>query len=332
MAGSFAFAGGSQPAGTPVLIPNGESGVGFDDLRYSAALHRVLVPAGRTGTLTLIDPTTAAVSSIPGFSASPSYAGGHDFGVTSVDEGGGFLFATDRSSRRLHVINPKTGKTVSSAPLAAEPDYVRFVASKHELWVTEPDAAQIEIFSLTDGTPAALPAPHSVATIAVSNGPESLVIDDAHGRAYTHRWQAFSLAIDLSARSIVAQWPNACEASRGIAYDAAQGFLIAICNEGTVSVLDALHGGRALHKKRSGSGYDVVGWNPKLRHLYLAGRACACLTIVAISETGKIKVLGSLQAPVSTHCAVADDSDGIWVCDPSKGRMLQVHDPYPASR
>ena len=47
-------------------MPAGSAGIGFDDLRYSATLHRVLAPAGRTGTLDLIDPDTLAVTSISG--------------------------------------------------------------------------------------------------------------------------------------------------------------------------------------------------------------------------------------------------------------------------
>ncbi|HEX7476725.1 MAG TPA: hypothetical protein VF331_02860 [Polyangiales bacterium] len=328
-ASSFAFAGGREPAGTAFPIPQGEAGIGFDDLRYSSTLQRVLVPSGRAGALSLIEPQTGQLSAVRGFSTDAQYAGGHNFGVTSVDEGRGLLFVSDRTSKQAYAIDPKTLRIVCSVKLAAQPDYVRFVATRSELWVTEPDAEQIEIFSVSQD---AVPGLTHAGTIHVANGPESLVIDEADGRAYTHRWQTFSLAIDLASRRIVGQWPNACEASRGIAFDAQTGFLLAVCSEGTVSVLDTRHDGRVINKRRSGSGYDVVGWNPRLRHLYLAGRACACLTIVSVSLQGKLKVLGSLSAPVSTHCVTADEHDNAWVCDPSKGRLLRVHDPYPASR
>src|SRR6267142_3892860 len=43
---------------TPVELPAGGPGIGFDDLRFSAALKRLLVPAGRSGNLDLIDPAT----------------------------------------------------------------------------------------------------------------------------------------------------------------------------------------------------------------------------------------------------------------------------------
>ena len=56
---------------------------------------------------------------IPGFSAKPDYSGGHDDGPTSVDEGRGFLFVTDRTSRKLLVVDPKASRIVASTDVAA---------------------------------------------------------------------------------------------------------------------------------------------------------------------------------------------------------------------
>src|SRR6266498_3633396 len=91
----------STPSGDGVDLPGSSPGIGFDDLRYSTALHRVLVPAGRSGNLDLIDPDNLGVTIIAGFSVTPDFSGGHDDGPTSVDEGRGFLFVTDRTSRKL---------------------------------------------------------------------------------------------------------------------------------------------------------------------------------------------------------------------------------------
>ena len=82
----------------------------------------------------------------------------------------------------------------------------------NELWVTEPGSSTMEIFSLSDAIP---PVPAHAASIAVENGPESLVIDAKRKKAYTHRWQSTTVVIDLATRAIVAEWPNACASSRG---------------------------------------------------------------------------------------------------------------------
>jgi hypothetical protein len=316
----------NPPAGAPLELPDGAPGIGFDDLRYSTRLHRVLVPAARSGRLDLVDPDTLEVLSIAGFSATPDYSGGHDDGPTSVEEAFDFLYVTDRSNQTLNVVDPVSGTLSSRVPLGAEPDYVRFVEATNELWVTEPSAARIEIFALdVDGTPRA------EATIAVSNGPESLVIDPVRRRAYTHRWQSTTVAIDLSTRAVVAEWKNGCAASRGIALDEERGWLFSACNEGTVAVLDVRHDGEILSTLQRGSGLDVIGYNPMLGHLYLAGGACSCLIIAGVSRAGELSLLERRSAPEGTHCAVADDVGHAWVCDPDAGRLWRVTDTQPST-
>lgn len=319
---------GGSPSGTTVGLPGGGPGIGFDDLRYSAALHRVLAPAGRAGTLALVDPDSLAVTTVPGFSASNSYDGSHDFGATSVDEGRGVLFVTDRTSQTLDVVDPSAGTIASTVGLAASPDYLRYVAATGEVWVTEPSASQIEIFALSSTSP---PVATSVATIPVTNGPESLVIDQAAGRAYTHRWQSTTVVLDVRTRAPVAEWPNGCAASRGLAVDETRGLFFAGCSEGTVSVLDAAHGGAVLSSIARGAGYDVIGYAPSLGHLYLAGSACRCLVVLGVSASGGLSFLGRFDATSSAHCAAADDRGHAWVCDPDGGRLLRIDDPYPAS-
>lgn len=324
--GALLFACAKSPEGTAVKLPDTPPGIGFDDLRYSATLHRVLVPSGRSGRLNLIDPDTLSVTSITGFSAKGDYGGGHDDGATSVDEAGGLLYVTDRSNQSIAIVDADKRVLVGSAKISAEPDYVRFVPTTNELWVTEPGADQIEIFKLgSDGVPV------SDATVRVDNGPESLVIDSTRGRAYTHRWQKTTVAVDVKTRSIVAEWPNGCAASRGIALDEQRGWLFSGCNEGTVAVLDVAHDGKILSQIERGSGFDVIGYNPRLGHLYLAGGACSCLVTLGVNAQGQLSFLERVSAPASTHCAVADDVGNAWVCDPDGGRILRVPDHHAST-
>lgn len=184
------------PAGT-VALPGDSGGIGFDDLQFSRSLDLVLVPGGRTGNLDLVDPRTLSVTSISGFSSSSAYKGGHGEGITSVSEGEGKLYVTDRTALTLSVVNATTRKIVYQTKLAASPDYVRYVAATHEIWVTEPDKDQIEIFRLSaDGRT----APSHTAFVRFANGPESLVVDATRGRAYTHLWSGTTMALDLRRR------------------------------------------------------------------------------------------------------------------------------------
>jgi DNA-binding beta-propeller fold protein YncE len=316
---------GASADGIAVPVPGGTAGIGFDDLRYSPTLSAVLAPAGRAGVLALIDPVSLRVRTIGGFSSSPAYDGTHDFGATSVDEGRGLLFVTDRSSQTLYVVDPTAQAIVSSTSLSASPDYVRYVAATDEVWVSEPSASQIEILTLGGAA-----KPSSVATIPIANGPESLVIDQKAGRAYTHRWQASTVVLDVKTRAVIAEWPNGCAGSRGLAVDEARGFFFAGCLEGTLSVLDAAHDGRVLSSIARGAGYDVIGYSATLGHVYLAGTACKCLVVLGVSSGGQLSFLGRFGATSGAHCATADDRGHAWVCDPDGGQLWRVDDPYPA--
>src|SRR5947207_3635726 len=115
------------------------------------------------------------------------------------------------------------------------------------------------------------------------------------------------------------------------ALDERRGFFFAGCLEGTVFVLDTRHGGRILSSLARGSGFDVVGYDATLGHLYMAGQSCVCLVVLGVSSAGRLSFLGRSRAPSSTHCTVADDRGHAWVCDPNGGRLCRVDDSFPAS-
>ena len=157
---------------------------------------------------------------------------------------------------------------MSRAKLGASPDYVRFVAATREVWVTEPDAERIEIFAFgNDGIPAA----KSVGVITVKGGPESLVIDSRHGRAYAHLWKGETVAIDLTRTwRIRRHWKNGCRGSRGIALDESRGFLFAGCAEGAAVVL-SVDDGRELSHVSSGDGVDIIDYDAGSNAFFFRG-------------------------------------------------------------
>ena len=310
---------------TPLAIPGGHGGIGFDDMGFAASSHMVLVPAGRSGNLDLIDPVTKQVTAIGGFSSRTSFGGGHGQGVTSADEGRGLLFATDRDAKLLNVIDPGTRSVVATAPLASGPDYVRYVSATDEVWVTEPRAARIEVFSLPTGS---APKPAHVDSISIAGGPESLIVDNKRGRAYTNLWTDTTLAVELNSRKIVEKWKNGCKGSRGIAMDDARGLLFVGCDEGKLSVLD-LKTGAQLGSASSGSGVDIIAYNPHLAHAYLPGEESGTIAIIGISTKGAATVLATVDTAKGAHCAAADDREQVYVCDPAGGRILILEDSLP---
>ena len=313
---------------SPIPFPGGERGIGFDDLGFAPSLHRVLVSGGRTGKLMLIDPETGRSEIISGFTPGAEYGGGHGEGITSADEGPGVIFVTDRSSKRLNVVDEQSGKIVATAPLGAGPDYVRFVAETNEVWVTEPRVQGIEVFSLPGN---GIPRPVHSGFIEVPGGPEALMIDHLRKRAYANLWGDRSVEIDLKSRKVMSHWPNGCKGSRGLALDAGHGFLLVGCEEGKVSILGTADG-KQLGEASSGAGVDIIAYNPELAHLYLPGGESATMATIGISSAGKASVLGMVSTASDAHCVTTDGRDRVYVCDPGHGQILVFRDSLPASK
>jgi hypothetical protein len=311
----------AQPAPIAIPIPGGEKGVGFDDLRYSSTLKRVVIPGGNTGSIVLVRPGSWTLTRIGSLGEAKEWGGGHDDGITSADEGRGFLFAADRSAERLLVVDPKGGRVVSWARLSGGPDYVRWVEPTAEVWVTEPDKDRIEVFRL-EGNP---PKPIHDDFIEVAGGPESLVVDVARSRAFANLWKGKTVAISLKNRSVVGEWPNGCEGSRGVALDEERGFVFVGCAEGAAVVLD-VRGGRLLSRLTTGNGIDIIDYSPSLGHLYLPGGKSGTLGIAEVASTGALTLLAEVPIPSGSHCVAADASGNAYVCDPKVGRILVVPD------
>ncbi|PWT88269.1 MAG: hypothetical protein C5B54_10910 [Acidobacteria bacterium] len=312
-----------------ITIPGGESGIGFDDLRFSSKLGKALIPGGRTGKLFLIDSKDQSVSSISGFSSKSGYTTGHGEGITSADEGDTVLYVTDRTALRLDVVDESSGLLVAGTALAAGPDYVRYVAPTQEIWVTEPGKDRIEIFRLAK---APKQPPIHADFISVPGGPEALVIDKTRGRAYSNLWKEETVAIDLQSRKIVATWANGCGGSRGIALDEAKGFLFVGCSEGKAVVLNLNQDGKQIASLSSGSGVDIIDYNSTLAHLYLPGGHSATMAIIGVAGSGQLSLLGTVPTAEDSHCVTADANGNAYVCDPGKGQILMLQDNYPVSR
>lgn len=314
----------SQPIPS-VAMPGGEAGVGFDDLRYSSTMDKLLVPSGRTGRLNLVDPDSLTVVSISGFSTLKTFNGGHDDGVTSVADGDGLLFAADRTTGKLSIVDPAARRIVAQTALSASPDYVRWVEAAHEIWVTEPDSERIEIFHLErEGAPQA----RRIARIEVPGGPESLVLDLKRGRAYTHADGGKTIALDLRTHAVVAEWAHGCEEATGLALDEEHGFLFVACGEGAIAAIDVTTG-KSLGRVKVGGGIDIISYSPALGHVYVPSGETAKLAILGVSSTGSLSVLGTFPGTKDSHCVAAKGK--VFFADPAHGRLRVLKDTFPAS-
>lgn len=314
---------------TPIALPGGEHGLGLDDMSYLPALHRIVVPAGQTGALVLIDPDNNSLSSIPGIAPSASAKPGRhgrDEGTSSAAYGEGFVFASDHTNRAIAIVDLEQQRVLTRVPLASGSDYVRYLGAQHEVWVTEPEAAQIQVFRFTTQPKPSL-TPET--TIPVPGGPESLLFDAAHQRAYTNLWKTKTVVIDTATHQVVTEWPNGCKGGRGLAFDEAHAHLFVACTEGAISTLALRDNGRIVAHARAGTGIDIISYSPALHHLYVPGARSATLTIFDVSDSGTLKPVATYSTAEHAHC-VADDNNGhVYVCNPRGGRVFSLTDPAP---
>jgi len=308
---------------TPLQLPAGAGGIGFDDMRFSATLAQLLIPAGRTGNVDLVDPSTEEVAPIGGFSTDATYSGDTTFGVTSADEGNDIVYATDRTAGTLSTIDPRLKKVTATLTLAATPGYVRYVAPTNEVWVSEPGAKQIEIVALM-GADGGTGLSHA-ATVSVA-GAESLEIDAANGLAFTNTASS-TLAIDVTSRMVTGTWANGCTTAKGIAIDPQQRWVIVACNEGKLVVLSE-QTGSMLGTAKTGAGVDRIAYDGSRARAYVPSPAAASMGVVVLNPKGVPTLAGSVQATSDAHCAATPGGGQVFVCSPAKGQVVFLYDPF----
>jgi hypothetical protein len=310
---------------TIVHLANGRPGIGFDDVLFDRATNRFYVPGGRSGNLFAIDPTTAQSSVlVGGFSRTPKWDGGHDFGITSVSAGRGFLFVTDRTTGKLSVIKLSTRRVVAAVKLGASPDIVRYVAPTNQLWVTEPDSEQIEVLTGPSGQTV---RPRHVSNIPVPGGPEALVIDAAHGFAYTNAGPK-TMQVNLKKRTVRFGWASGCETAKEIALDVKRNVAFNACAEGGVFAVRLVGDHKVVGHVATPGDVDFPGYASSLGHLYVSSGVGKKVYIVRVAANGALTRLGTVPGALDSANAFADAGGNIWVPRPHTGDVIRITDPF----
>ena len=250
--------------------------ISFNDIAYDAHLRRVIIPAGETGQVALIDPSNMQVQLLSGFSHQVDPAD-PVIGASAIAVAGSFLYGLDHESQSIKTVELNSGNLIASTPLQAPAEYIRFISATNELWVTEKELHQIEIFSISEDDP---PTLVSTGVISIPNGPEALIIDDQHGLAFTNRPnQGLTDVIQVMTHTVIAQWGNGCTSAKGMAIDENEGYLFVACGEGKLVVMDINNDGYQITSQNYGGELEFVAYNPNLHHVYLPSSASGVVAI-----------------------------------------------------
>ena len=299
---------GAVPEVTPVALAGHPTG--FDDLRFSPQLGKVLALPEASGRLFVIDPDSLDVAQI-----------GVPGGSESADASATTLYVLDRTGSQIIAFDAATSMRKTARTTTGSPDYVRFAPTANEVWVTIPSRNRIEILDGETLSP--------VGNVELPGAPEGLTFDST-GTAFTQASGSI-VQVDVARRLVVGEWGTGCSWSHGFPQvDEAYGLAIGGCSSsGGISVTQM--GGGKLAGFEAGGGSAILAHDGTKHHLFVRGDPSTTLDILAVCPDGGTSVLAKVPITHDGHGATVDDRGHAWVCDGPAGGVLRITDPFPAN-
>jgi DNA-binding beta-propeller fold protein YncE len=267
----------------------------------------------------------------------PGEAGGWD--LLAVDAHRLFISRTDR----VMVIDTDSGKLLGEIPAAGGVHGIALVPEAKRGFTTNGHANTVTVFDLdtlavtgeikvTGDNPDAIlydPASkrvfafngHSanasaidpaslqvVATIALPGKPE-LAASDGRGRMYVNLEDRNEIAVlDALAGTVLGTWSLApCEEPTGLALDAQNGRLFAVCSNHEMMVVDA-QSGRHVAEVPIGDGPDGAAFDPGTGLAFSSNGGDGTLTVVHEDDAEHFSVIGSVATQKSARTLALDPS------------------------
>ena len=223
-------------------IPIGGEG-GWDYVIADAAAHRLYV--SHATKIVVADTETGAI-----VGEIPDTPGVHGFAI-APELGRGFT--SNGRANSSTIIDLKTLKPLGTVQTGANPDSIRYLAGRKEVWTFNHSGGSITAFHPETGA--------IVATIDVGGQLEEAVEDTTAGRVYVNVEDKNAIAVvDVARHAVVANWPVAeCEGPTGLAFDQAHHRLLAACDKRMV-VVDSVSGKAVtsfpIADRVDGNGFD----------------------------------------------------------------------------
>ena len=308
---------------TPIPLPGATGPVALDYLAVDRAGGKVWVPAGETASVDVIDTATGKVTRIEGFPTveREGRGGKRMAGPSSATVGGGFVYVGNRGNSEVCAVDAAKLVKGACVTLPSPPDGLQYVAVTKEVWATTPRDKSITVID------AATPGKLSVKTKITFDGePEGYAVDQARGVFYTNLEDGNkTLVLDAKTHKVTATWDPRCgkDGPRGLALDAAKGFLFVACTD-HVQVLDAGHGGAPLSTLAAGEGVDNIDYLEDKGQLYVAAGKSGTLTVLHVDPKGALSVLATAPSAPGTRVVVAAADGTAYVADGKQGRILSM--------
>jgi DNA-binding beta-propeller fold protein YncE len=260
---------------------------GWDYILADAAAHRVYV--SHATKIVVADTETGAI-----VGEITDTAGVHGIAL-APDLGRGFT--SNGRANTSAIVDLKTLATIATVPTGRNPDSIRYLADRREVWTFNHSGGSITVFDPMTGAVGA--------TIQVGGALEEAVEDPVSGRVYVNVEDANAIAVvDAAAHTVVARWPIAdCDGPTGLAFDARNHRLIASC-DGSTAIVDSTSGKTVTHFPTA-SRVDGNGFDPASR-LAFASSGAGVVTIAHEDAPDRFTVVQTLQTQASGRTMYLD--------------------------
>ena len=217
----------------------------------------------------------------------PDTNGVHGFAIAS-DLGRGFT--SNGRANSSTIVDLKTLKPLGTVMTGANPDSIRYLPSKKEVWTFNHTGKSVTAFEAQTGK--------VIATIDVGGDLEEAVEDAATNRMFVNVEDKGAIGVmDTVKHTLVATWPiMGCEGPTGLAFDAKNHLLMSAC-DGKMVMTDSTSG-KTVTSFPIGDGVDGNGFDPATG-LAFASSGTGVLTIAHEDAPNKFTVVQTLKTLAS---------------------------------
>ncbi len=313
------------PGVRAVALPGApaDGAVPMDYIAYDAAHHRVWVPAGKTGSVDVIDTADDKLTRIEGFPTAEMERNGkkRTVGPSAAAVGGGLVYVGNRGDSSICAFDAATLAKKSCLKLDSMPDGIQVVTSRKEVWVTTPRDQGIQIIDAS--APDALKLKEK---LHFDGEPEGFAVDEKRGVFFTNlEDKDKTLVIDLKSRKTTHTWEPHCgeDGPKGLAFDQALDLLVVACPEHVIA-LDVAHEGKQLSSLDTGDGVDGIDYVESRHELFVGAAHVARLTVATLDNKGQLTARTVVATATGARNAVATESGTAYLTDSPEGRVLIV--------
>lgn len=260
---------------------------GWDYVIADAATHRLYV--SHATKIVVADTETGAI-----VGEIPDTPGVHGFAI-APELGRGFT--SNGRANSSTIVDLKTLKPLGTVTTGANPDSIRYLPDRKEVWTFNHTGGSITVF---DPLTAKV-----IATIEIGGQLEEAVEDAAASRVYVNVEDKNVIAVvDTRTHSLIATWPIAeCDAPTGLAFDQKNHLLLAAC-DGRMAVVDSV-GGKAVTSFPIGTRVDGNGFDPSTG-LAFASSGTGVLTVAHEDARDKFTVVQTVTTQPSGRTMFLD--------------------------